>query len=274
MGIKMTIKRKLRPILCLIITATIFLNGISTIVPVEGAETSDINEGDYFVYEVSSTATYRLYHADGRKLLLNVTNNQTFPMKGTLKTVREEDDQWVPLNRSNIVENVTMVPYIINTTNLAPGPENCSYFGLNSSRSYIIENWKEENLLFDQSGEAYADRAEDYLILSLSYSYQALSRDEEGYDDVVVGVNYTWDEEYGVLLKQAIWIDNLDDDSMDGNVNYTLIETSLWSLSTGGGIPGYPSLLLSMTMVCTISVMVYVIKKKNHSTDLKKQEVH
>ncbi len=260
-----------RSIFCIVLTLFIFLNSLPTLSLAQSSEGIMVNEGDYLVYQPSSTATYRMYDDRFR---LNVTDNSSFPILGTFDTVKQENDEWVPINDSNTVTNVKLLPYIINASNIEESADKCPLEGLNDSRSYLIENWNEDNLKFNQKGEAFADRAEEYFIFTYEYTYEEPNRKPGSTDiDIIkANVTYWWDEEFGVLLKQSIRIDNLNDSSMDGTINCTLIDTSLWSLDTGGGIPGYPIWIVSTsTIVAILFIMNTIVKRSKHTKRYSKE---
>ena len=259
---------------CILISTFILLSASSTISSAQSATGIMVDNGDHVIYDISTTATYRMYGSGGRKILLNVTDNSTFPIKGDYSTVVEEGGEWVTLNKSNSKEDVNLIPYFINSSDI--GPEKCPYEDLdNTSRSYIVENWNEDNLQFNQEGEAYADRADEYFILTFEYKYYEPNRLNDSYmDHIVATCSYTWDHEFGVLLKQSLQFDNLNDSSMDGTINYTIRETSLWSLQTGGGIPSYPvNVLLPSGLTVIIGIYIVLKKKTNLKSKKSKEDI-
>jgi hypothetical protein len=66
----------------------------------------------------------------------------------------------------------------------------------------------------------------------------------------------------GIMLESEINITNVDDYSKSGWIRYTLSETSLWALSTGG-IAGYPIEFTFVIAGLSMLGIWFVMKKKS-----------
>jgi hypothetical protein len=221
--------------------------------PISAAEATSINNGTTITYSTDSTAAYRMYSKTFR---ITVTDNSTQIIKGYLE-VHQKDDIW-----NNKTEEAKLIPYIMNTTNWAAGPENCPLYGKNESRSLLIEQWLPENLVFDVEGEAYNDVERILTKFSFTYNYTVPNRiNSSNTDEVTAKWVYKWDKLTGVMLKSEMTIINYNDSSLDGMINTTLTQTSLWGLTTEG-IPGFPTEIVTLASIVTLGALYFNLRKQ------------
>jgi len=212
------------------------------LLPVKAVELGDkyVSNGSSVKYSCSASASYRMY-AYG--MLLNVTDNSTYPMKGTLKFI----------DKGNETQVGNLVPYIIRPeSNTTSSP----FVGILDANSPFITAWNSTNVVNTETFSV-ADDTRRSIYIVFSYTNKLSSNN----NTVHSSCRYRWDMTLGIMLESEINITNVDDYSKSGWIRYTLEETSLWALSTGG-IPGYPMEFTFVIAGLSMLGIWFVMKKK------------
>ncbi|MHA1870988.1 MAG: hypothetical protein ACTSXF_08560, partial [Promethearchaeota archaeon] len=67
---------------------------------------------------------------------------------------------------------------------------------------------------------------------------------------------WQWDLKTGILLNLSINFENLNKTYLSGYFEQYLDDTSIFMLTTGGGIPGSPLILTLFTIILTIGIII------------------
>ena len=228
----------------------------------------EVEEGSWFVYSTQSSAAYRIFDMS-YQITVTSLPSETALSTGNWEQVTSDDDEWVNATDNDPIENVKLVPYVINIqsnlTELDITPENCplsGYDGLNVTEIDIVTNWDVDHVEFPEKGQTFVDRERLFILQTFDVNYTVEGKDTGSINAVNASITYMWDIETGILLQRNITLFS-NDTTLDGTIITKLIDTSLWELETGG-IPGFSVGTLLSTVILTSIMITHIIKKKMH----------
>lgn len=147
--------------------------------------------------------------------------------------------------------------YVLNNDTLTNSWDTCPNNIGNPSE--IRTQWVEPNI--SNISEYYYDVNRD--ALELKYKLEEVLIDiGSGTNSYNLTVRWLWDKKTGVLLNNSILFENNDHRELNGYVEQYLSETSIWSLDTGGGIPGYSLEILIPTILVGMLFLVVKVKRE------------